>query len=121
MNPLSYRRKWTEQKPELSFYPIKLHIIESHDVQLSSNPCSTFTEPNSILGQYIRKTKRSNGIRPAGRGVMPCWRTLWAICNIVSGTQHQTQAMVELDAVHVITETLKESNNEDVLEQGVFA
>ena len=85
------------------------------------NSAVHLTEPNSIPGQQIRETNRSNGIRPAGtagRGVVPCWRTLWAICNIVSGNADQTAAMVALDAVHVITETLKESNDEDVLEQG---
>ncbi|CAK9074917.1 unnamed protein product [Durusdinium trenchii] len=49
------------------------------------------------------------------------FETLWAICNIVSGSQDQTTAMVQLDAVSIITKVLTESKNFDVLEQGVWA
>eukprot|EP00435_Cladocopium_sp_Y103_P000696 s640_g1.t1 len=49
------------------------------------------------------------------------FEALWAICNIVSGTQEQTQTMVNLDVVPIVTRILQESDNSDVLEQGVWA
>jgi len=49
------------------------------------------------------------------------FETLWAILNIVSGDVHQTQAIVDLDAVPIITSLLRDCTNSDVLEQGVWA
>lgn len=49
------------------------------------------------------------------------FEALWAICNIVSGSQEQTQAMVDLDVVPIVTRILQTSDNPDVLEQGVWA
>ncbi|CAE7516270.1 unnamed protein product [Symbiodinium sp. CCMP2456] len=49
------------------------------------------------------------------------FETLWAILNIVSGDVHQTQAIVDLDAVPIITNLLRDCTNSDVLEQGVWA
>lgn len=49
------------------------------------------------------------------------FEALWAICNIVSGSQEQTQTMVNLDVVPIVTRILQESDNSDVLEQGVWA
>ncbi|CAE7563241.1 unnamed protein product [Symbiodinium natans] len=49
------------------------------------------------------------------------FETLWAILNIVSGDVHQTQAIVDLDAVPIITTLLRDCTNADVLEQGVWA
>ena len=41
----------------------------------------------------------------------------WAILNIVSGNAHQTQAIVDLDAVPILLKILKESASEDVQDQ----
>ena len=41
----------------------------------------------------------------------------WAILNIVSGNAHQTQAIVDLDAVPILLRILKESPSEDVQDQ----
>lgn len=53
-----------------------------------------------------------------GKG--PVARTLWAICNIVSGTSAQTAVMVDLGAVSVVTNILRDhpSPDSDVVEQG---
>lgn len=46
------------------------------------------------------------------------FEALWAICNIVSGDQEQTQAMVNLDVIPIVTRIITESKNADVVEQG---
>ena len=47
-------------------------------------------------------------------------RTLWAICNIVSGTSAQTSVMVNLGAVSITTNILRDHSkpDSDVVEQG---
>jgi len=68
-----------------------------------------------------------SGVAPRFLELAQCFETpklqfeaLWAICNIVSGDQEQTQAMVNLDVVPIVTRIIKESTNNDVLEQGIW-